>query len=86
MDRATQVPVVHSVAFGYPDFDEWYDVATGKAQGHIYGRTPIRRCRCWRRRCDFWRAPKRRHPHPREWPQSPIHCTRYCGRDSGLSQ
>ncbi len=38
MDRATQVPVVHSVAFGYPDFDEWYDVATGKAQGHIYGR------------------------------------------------
>ena len=38
MDRATQVPVVHSVAFGYPDFDEWYDVATGKAEGHIYGR------------------------------------------------
>ncbi len=31
LDRATQVPVVHSVAFGYPDFDEWYDVATGKA-------------------------------------------------------
>ena len=29
---------MHSVAFGYPDFDEWYDVATGKAQGHIYGR------------------------------------------------
>ncbi len=38
LDRATQVPVVHSVAFGYPDFDEWYDVATGKAEGHIYGR------------------------------------------------
>ena len=30
--------MVHSVAFGYPDFDEWYDVATGKAEGHIYGR------------------------------------------------
>jgi cystathionine gamma-synthase len=38
LDRATQVPVVHSVAFGYPDFDEWYDVATGKREGHIYGR------------------------------------------------
>ncbi len=37
-DRATQVPVVLSVAFGYDGFDEWYDVATGKAQGHIYGR------------------------------------------------
>lgn len=37
-DRATQVPVVHSVSFGYDDFDEWYDVATGVADGHIYGR------------------------------------------------
>ena len=38
LDRATQVPVVHSVGFGYQDFDEWYDVATGAAEGHIYGR------------------------------------------------
>lgn len=38
LDRATQVPVVHSVGFGYQDVDEWYDVATGKADGHIYGR------------------------------------------------
>ncbi|WP_040492800.1 cystathionine gamma-synthase family protein [Ilumatobacter nonamiensis] len=38
VDRATQVPVVHSVSFGYSDFDEWYDVATGVAEGHIYGR------------------------------------------------
>ncbi|MGA9277325.1 cystathionine gamma-synthase family protein [Ilumatobacter sp.] len=38
VDRATQVPVVHSVSFGYDDFDEWYDVATGVAKGHIYGR------------------------------------------------
>ncbi|WP_226037269.1 cystathionine gamma-synthase family protein [Aquibacillus saliphilus] len=35
---ATQVPVVHSVSFGYDDMDEWYDVATGKKEGHIYGR------------------------------------------------
>ena len=38
LDRATQVPVVHSVGFGYPDVDEWLDVATGAAPGHIYGR------------------------------------------------
>lgn len=38
LDRATQVPVVHSVAFGYPNVEEWYDVATGAAEGHIYGR------------------------------------------------
>lgn len=36
--RATQVPVVVSVAYGYDDMDEWYDVATGKQSGHIYGR------------------------------------------------
>lgn len=35
---ATQVPVVHSVSFGYDDMDEWYDVAIGKKPGHIYGR------------------------------------------------
>ncbi len=35
---ATQVPVVHSVGFGYHDLDEWLDVALGKKEGHIYGR------------------------------------------------
>jgi cystathionine gamma-synthase len=35
---ATQVPVVLSVAYGYDDMDEWYDVAIGKRKGHIYGR------------------------------------------------
>ncbi|WP_176142466.1 cystathionine gamma-synthase family protein [Halobacillus hunanensis] len=35
---ATQVPVVHSVSFGYDDMDEWYEVAVGKKKGHIYGR------------------------------------------------
>lgn len=38
LDGATQVPVVHSVGFGYDTFDEWYDVATGVTEGHIYGR------------------------------------------------
>lgn len=37
-DRATQVPVVHSVSFGYEDLDEWLAVALGDAPGHIYGR------------------------------------------------
>ena len=36
--RATQVPVVHSVSYGYDDMDYWYDVALGKEAGHIYSR------------------------------------------------
>ena len=35
---ATQVPVVHSVAFGYADVDEWQRAALGKSPGHIYSR------------------------------------------------
>jgi cystathionine gamma-synthase len=36
--RSTQVPVVHSVSFGYDDLDVWYQVARGEEIGHIYGR------------------------------------------------
>ncbi|TMW73401.1 cystathionine gamma-synthase family protein [Alteribacter natronophilus] len=35
---ATQVPVVHSVSYGYDDMEEWYEVAIGQKEGHIYGR------------------------------------------------
>ena len=35
---ATQVPVVHSVSFGYDDLDRWLAVGQGQAPGHIYGR------------------------------------------------
>jgi cystathionine gamma-synthase len=35
---ATQVPVVYSAAYGYPDVDTWLDVATGRKPGHIYSR------------------------------------------------
>ncbi len=38
MQGATQVPVVHSVSFGYEDVDEWLAVALGQKEGHIYGR------------------------------------------------
>ncbi len=38
MQGATQVPVVHSVSFGYDDLDEWLAVALGQKAGHIYGR------------------------------------------------
>jgi cystathionine gamma-synthase len=38
MQGATQVPVVHSVSFGYQDMDEWLQVAKGDKPGHIYGR------------------------------------------------
>ena len=35
---ATQVPVVYSAAYGYPDVDTWLDVALGRKPGHIYSR------------------------------------------------
>ncbi len=37
-ERATQVPVVHSVSFGYRDIDTWLAVALGHEEGHIYSR------------------------------------------------
>jgi cystathionine gamma-synthase len=36
--KATQVPVFHSVAFGYRDLDQWLAVALGRQPGHIYSR------------------------------------------------
>ena len=37
-ERATQVPVVHSVSFGYENFDQWLAVAKGEEAGHVYSR------------------------------------------------
>jgi cystathionine gamma-synthase len=37
-ERSTQVPVVHSVSFGYDDLDEWLLVGQGRKSGHIYSR------------------------------------------------
>jgi len=36
--NSTQVPVVHSVAFGYETLDEWMDVVLEKKEGYIYSR------------------------------------------------
>ena len=38
MQGATQTPVVHSVAYGYDNVDEWMAVALGQKEGHIYSR------------------------------------------------
>lgn len=35
---ATTPPIINSVTYAYDDLDEWYDVATGKANGFIYSR------------------------------------------------
>ena len=35
---ATQVPVVYSAAYGYPDIDTWLEAATHRKPGHIYSR------------------------------------------------
>lgn len=36
--RSTQVPVVHSVSYGYKDLEEWLAVARGERSGHLYSR------------------------------------------------
>ena len=38
VEGATQVPVVYSAAYGYPDLDAWLAVAQGRTPGHIYSR------------------------------------------------
>lgn len=38
LQGATQVPVVHSVSFGYDDVEQWLRVALGQEPGHIYSR------------------------------------------------
>lgn len=35
---STQVPIVNSVTFGFENVDDWFDVAIGKKEGHIYSR------------------------------------------------
>ncbi len=37
-ERSTQVPVVHSVSYGYDDIDTWHKVALEEVPGHIYSR------------------------------------------------
>jgi len=37
-ERSTQIPVVHSVSFGYDDIDTWQAVSLGQQEGHIYSR------------------------------------------------
>jgi len=38
LQGATQVPVVYSAAYSYPDVDTWLDVALGRKPGYIYSR------------------------------------------------
>ncbi len=38
VDRSTQVPVVHSVSFGYEGVEDALAVVLGEEDGHIYGR------------------------------------------------
>ena len=37
-ERSTQVPVVHSVSFGYEDMDRWLKAGRGEVPEHIYSR------------------------------------------------
>jgi cystathionine gamma-synthase len=37
-EHSTQVPIFQTISFGYPDVDQWLEVALGKVPGHIYSR------------------------------------------------
>ncbi|MBT5185185.1 MAG: cystathionine gamma-synthase family protein [Kordiimonadaceae bacterium] len=37
-EGCAQVPIVNSVSYSHDDVDEWFEVATGKREGHIYSR------------------------------------------------
>ncbi|MCB2091548.1 MAG: cystathionine gamma-synthase family protein [Alphaproteobacteria bacterium] len=37
-EGVAQVPIVNSVSYNHDDVDEWFEVATGKREGHIYSR------------------------------------------------
>lgn len=37
-DGSSTVPITNSVTYAYNDLDEWYDVAHGRKEGHIYSR------------------------------------------------
>lgn len=38
IEKSHTVPVFNTVTFGYTDIDEWYEVAKGNREGHIYSR------------------------------------------------
>ena len=50
-ERSTQVPVVHSVSFGYKDIDTWHKVALGVTEGHIYSRNTNPTVRAFEDKC-----------------------------------
>ena len=37
-EGSSTVPIVNTVTYAYKDLDEWYDVARGEREGHIYSR------------------------------------------------
>lgn len=37
-EGSSTVPIFNTVTYAYKDLDEWYDVARGKKEGHIYSR------------------------------------------------
>ncbi len=73
MQRATQVPVVHSVSFGYDDLDEWKASCGygGKVEGHIYGRNTNPTVAVLRGEAeDSGRGPRPRPASRPAWPRS----------------
>lgn len=69
---ATQVPVVHSVSFGYDDMDEWYDVAVGAKPAIFMAGTPTRRFRPLKIKSAFWKEQRQPQAFLQAWRRSVI--------------
>lgn len=70
---ATQVPVVHSVSFGYDDMDDWYDVAVGKKKVIFMDVIRIPLFRHLKKKLKFLKTQNQLLPSPQGWLQSVIH-------------
>ena len=66
-NNATQVPVVHSVSYGYKDLDQWLDVALGKKRAISTVATPIPPLRYLRKKSVCWKVPRPRQVQQQEW-------------------
>jgi O-acetylhomoserine/O-acetylserine sulfhydrylase-like pyridoxal-dependent enzyme len=64
---ATQVPVVHSVSFGYDDVDHWLRVALGKEPDHIYSRNANPTVHAFEEKVRYWEASKLPLAPPPAW-------------------
>ena len=79
-ERSTQVPVVHSVSFGYDDLETWHDVALEREEGHIYSRNTNPTVRAFEEKIRHLEGPRRPPAFRPGWRRSARRFSRCCVR------